>query len=459
MISEKYKNICVVGDDSQSIYSWRGSNYKNILNFEKDYKNCETVYLEQNYRSTKNIINASNSLIKNNVNRKDKNLWTLNEEGSLIEYKTTLNEEDEAYYVCNEICKLAEQGIKLSDIAVLYRTNAQSYNIEKQLVLNNIPYKVVGNQYFYNRKETKDFLSYLKLICNKEDDVSLTRIINVPKRKIGSSTVEKIKINAIEKNCSMYDAIEEGKELEFKNLIEDLKNKKNEMSLKDFIEYALDKTGLVKELESEKIENQTRIENLYEFKSIASQFEENYGIISLEDFLSEISLVADIQDYKENNEAVTLMTVHLAKGLEFDNVFIIGLEERIFPHYNSLNDEEQIEEERRLCYVAMTRAKKRLWLVNTETRTVFGSKTRNNVSRFINEIDSKYINTTKKIKTNNKVNNIDPNATYNVGDHIIFDLYGSGVIIEVKEKTITVAFPHPHGIKMLIKGHKNIRKV
>ncbi len=456
MISAKYKNICVVGDDSQSIYSWRGSNYKNILNFEKDYPNCKTVYLEQNYRSTKTIINASNDLIKNNVNRKDKNLWTDNEEGLKIEYKRATDEKDEAFYVVNEINKLLDNGSKLSDIAILYRTNAQSRNLEDELLLNNIPYKVVGSVYFYNRKEIKDLMAYLKLIYNKDDDVSLTRIINVPRRKIGKVTIDKISKKANDLNCSMYDAIDSGKELEFKNIISYLRENKDNYTLTKFIDLILEKTGIIKELEEENsIEAQTRIENLNEFKSIAYQFEENYGIISLEDFLNEISLVADITEYKDN-ESVTLMTIHSAKGLEFDNVFIVGLEESIFPHFNSFESNDKLEEERRLCYVAITRAKKRLWLVNALTRTIYGNRVSNKESRFIKEINSKYFNTTS---SKVKLNNVDDSIEYSVGEHIYFDTYGEGVIVGIKDKILTVAFKHPYGIKMLIKGHKKIRKV
>ena len=460
MIASKYKNICVVGDDSQSIYSWRGSNYKNILNFEKDYPDCKTILLEQNYRSTKTIIEASNSLIKHNINRKDKNLWTDNEDGLKIEYHESLDQKDEAYYIVKEVNKLLDHNIKLSDIAILYRTNAQSRSLEDELLLSNIPYKVVGSVYFYNRKEIKDLMAYLKLIYNPNDDVSLNRIINVPKRKIGKATLDKLKEKASKLNSSLYDAISEGKELEFKNLIESLR-KKDDLTLTNFIEEVLDKTGLIKELEDEKtIEAETRIENLNEFKSIAYQFEEKYGIISLEDFLSEVSLVSDLEEYKENDNAITLMTIHLAKGLEFKNVFLVGMEESIFPHFNSFGNDEQLEEERRLCYVAITRAKERLWLVNAKNRTLYGNRVSNPASRFISEIDSKYINKEEKAINNlNNLSNIDDNITYNIGDHVIFEPYGEGVIVSIKDKILNVAFSHPHGIKMLIKGHKKIRKV
>lgn len=464
MICSKYKNICAVGDDSQSIYSWRGSNYRNILNFEKDYPNCKTVYLEQNYRSTKTIINASNDVIKNNKNRKDKNLWTDNEEGALIEYNTLANEKDEAYYVVSEINKLIDEGIDYKDIAILYRTNAQSQTMEKELVLNNIPYKIVGSQYFYNRKEIKDLMAYLKLIYNKDDDVSLLRIINVPRRKIGKVTIENLINKANDLNTSIFDAISSSKELEFKELINDFRAKKDSMSLVDFVSYVLDKSGLLHELESEKtIESETRIENLNEFKTVAYQFEEMYGIISLEDFLSEISLVSDITEYKSNDNAVTLMTIHLAKGLEFGNVFIIGLEESIFPHFNSFNSEEELEEERRLCYVALTRAKNRLYLLNASSRAIYGNRVRNPESRFIKEINPKYIKfNNKKVFDDNKINisdNINSSQEYKIGEHIFFDMYGEGVIVGIKDKILTVAFKHPYGVKMLIKGHKKIRKV
>ena len=456
MICSKYKNICAVGDDSQSIYSWRGSNYRNILNFEKDYPNCKTVYLEQNYRSTKTIINASNDVIKNNKNRKDKNLWTDNEEGALIEYNTLANEKDEAYYVVSEINKLIDEGIDYKDIAILYRTNAQSQTMEKELVLNNIPYKIVGSQYFYNRKEIKDLMAYLKLIYNKDDDVSLLRIINVPRRKIGKVTIENLINKANDLNTSIFDAISSSKELEFKELINDFRAKKDSMSLVDFVSYVLDKSGLLHELESEKtIESETRIENLNEFKTVAYQFEEMYGIISLEDFLSEISLVSDITEYKSNDNAVTLMTIHLAKGLEFGNVFIIGLEESIFPHFNSFNSEEELEEERRLCYVALTRAKNRLYLLNASSRAIYGNRVRNPESRFIKEINPKYIKfNNKKVFDDNKINisdNINSNEEYKIGEHIFFDMYGEGVIVGIKDKILTVAFKHPYGVKMLIK--------
>ena len=454
MISAKYKNICVVGDDSQSIYSWRGSNYKNILNFEKDYPGCNVILLEQNYRSTKKIIEASNDLIKNNTIRKDKNLWTDNEEGENIHYFKAMNELDEAHYVSSKINELLNEGQHLSQMAILYRTNAQSQNFEKELLLSNIPYKIVGSFYFYNRKEIKDILAYLKLIYNPNDDSSLIRIINVPKRKIGKVTIDNLQIKANEQNKSIFEVIESGKELEFKKMIEHFISQKDDLTLTELVDLILDKTGLKEEIEkSSEAEAEVRLENILEFKTITSQFEEKYGIISLEEFLAEVSLVTDIEEYRNNSEAVTLMTIHLAKGLEFDNVFIVGLEESLFPHFNAVTTTE-IEEERRLFYVALTRAKKRLFLVNTERRTLYGITKNNPVSRFIKELN--LVDNQKQTKIEDVVDNT---AEYNIGDHVIFDAYGEGVVVGIKDRILTVAFKSPYGIKTLIKGHKKIRKV
>lgn len=458
MISAKYKNICVVGDDNQSIYSWRGSNYKNILNFEKDYPDCEVILLEQNYRSTKKIIESSNILIKNNTIRKDKNLWTLNSSGEDIVYYQAINEIDEARYVVNQINELLNKGEKLSEIAVLYRTNAQSQNFEKELLLSNIPYKIVGSFYFYNRREIKDLMCYLKLIYNTYDNHSLLRIINVPKRKIGKVTIENLVNKANLENKPIYEVINSGKELEFKKLIEHFREIKDELTLTQLVDLVLEESGLrEKIINSNELESELRLENLEEFKTITSQFEEKYGIISLEEFLAEVSLVSDISEYRNNDNAVTLMTIHLAKGLEFNNVFVVGLEEGLFPHFNAVTNSE-IEEERRLCYVAITRAKKRLFLVNALKRTLYGITKENPISRFINELDLKTENV--KRKTNSKLNEVvDDSVSYEIGEHIKFDLYGEGVIVGISDKIITVAFKHPHGIKTLIKGHKNIRKV
>ena len=461
MISAKYKNICVVGDESQSIYSFRGANYKNILNFEKDYKNAKVILLEENYRSTKNILNVANDIIKHNINRKDKNLWTENNEGSKVKYYRADSELDEAYHVVNEIKNLLVNGVKRSEIAVLYRTNAQSRTIEEALLKENIPYKVIGSFYFYKRKEIKDLISYLKLIYNSNDDTSLTRIINVPKRGIGTKTIENLSVLSRSNNTSMYEAITKGKELEFKKLIEEIKELEKDLSLTELIDLILDKTGILEELKSEKsLEADIRIENLNEFKSITKNFEEKYGIISLEAFLEEISLVADMEEHNDNTDLITLMTIHSAKGLEFDNVFIVGMEEGLFPHVNSMVSHEEIEEERRLCYVAVTRAKKYLELVNAKRRMIYGQESSNLPSRFINEIDEKNLDKEKEVSEKLiKEDYINENEEYTLGEKVEHNVYGVGVIVGIKDKTIDVAFSHQYGIKTFIKGHKVIRKV
>ena len=465
MISAKYKNICVVGDDAQSIYSWRGANFKNILNFEKDYKDAKVILLEQNYRSTKTILNAANSVIKNNVQKKDKNLWTENEDGEKIKYVRALDEKDEASFVTKEVKNLRSEGVSLDDIAVLYRTNAQSRTIEEGFLNSNIPYKIVGAYAFYSRKEIKDLLAYLKLIYNPKDDVSLTRVINYPKRGIGPKTIDNLSMDAVLNDTSMFDVIKSGKELAFKNMILEMKEKSEELSLTETIDMVLLKSGIKSDLESEHtLEADIRLENLEEFKSITKTFEEESGIASLEDFLNEVSLVSDVNDEKnDNTPKVTLMTIHSVKGLEFSYVFVIGMEENIFPHVNSL-EEGSLEEERRLCYVAITRAKKKLYLVNALRRMLFGRSSVNMPSRFINEIDKKYMDMPeKKVNVIDSVK-IDKSKMFNEdnglkpGDNVIHDTYGQGVVVNVDKSIATIAFKG-QGIKKLMKNHKSIKKV
>lgn len=464
MLSARYQNICVVGDDSQSIYSWRGANYQNILNFEKDFKDAKTILLEQNYRSTQNILNAANDVIRNNKMKKEKNLWTENEPGDKIKYHRAENEKDEAEYVVKQIYKLLNENVDPSDIAVLYRTNAQSRNIEEVLLKENIPYKIIGSFNFYNRKEIKNLISYLRLIYNTYDDASLERIINVPKRGIGLKTVENLNTSALLKGCSLYDAIESGKEYEFKKLIEELRENSETCSLTELVELVLEKTGMKKELVDENsIEADIRLENLEEFKTITKNFEEKNGIISLQEFLAEISLVSDVEEHKENPDVITLMTIHSAKGLEFNHVFIIGLEEGIFPHNNSLFETGALEEERRLCYVAITRAKKGLELINARRRTIYGMDSYNAPSRFIEEINEDLlesdIDSKKKTIKMFKKSEINDNIDYKVGEKVIHDTFGEGVIVSVDKSILTIAFAHPYGIKKLLKGHKTFRKV
>lgn len=462
MLSAKYKNICVVGDDAQSIYSFRGANFKNILNFEKDYKDAKVILLEQNYRSTKTILNAANSVIKNNVQKKDKSLWTENEVGEKIKYVRALDEKDEASFVTKEIKKLKDDGASLDEIAVLYRTNAQSRTIEEGFLNSNIPYRIVGAYAFYSRKEIKDLLAYLKLIYNPKDDVSLERIINYPKRGIGAKTIDNLSMNAVLNGTSMFDVIEKGKELEFKKLILDMKKQSESLSLTETIDMVLDKSGIKNDLESEHtLEADIRLENLEEFKSITKTFEEESGVASLEDFLNEVSLVSDVNDEKnDDSPKVTLMTIHSVKGLEFKYVFVIGMEENIFPHVNSL-EEGALEEERRLCYVAITRAKKKLYLVNALKRMLYGRTSINMPSRFINEIDKEYMqmpevkSLAKKLDVEKMFNEDNGLKT---GDNVVHDTYGPGVVVNVDKSIATIAFKKG-GIKKLMKNHKSIKKV
>ena len=463
MLSAKYQNIFVVGDVDQSIYSFRGANYKNILNFEKDYPKTKEILLEENYRSTKRILSVANEVIKNNKERKDKNLWTINEDGEKVKYHRAETEKDEAYYVIKEIESLLKSGVEKKDIAILYRTNAQSRIMEEECLRENVPYKVVGSFYFYNRKEIKDLISYLKLIYNPNDDISLLRVINTPKRGIGAKTIENLGTKAASNNEPIFSAIDSGKELDFKLMIKNLIEEKENLSLTELIDTVLKKSGMKDELEKEKsLEAEIRLENLEEFKSVARNFEEQYGVISLEEFLDSISLVSDIEEHKNNTDVITLMTVHSSKGLEFDYIFLIGMEESLFPHRNSLMDSNQIEEERRLCYVAMTRAKKKLYLVNAKKRIIYGDIGYNPPSRFINEINEENLDIDfdkETVVKFNKEQMIDETATYQPGDKVIHDTFGNGVVISVEKMIITVAFPHPIGIKKLMKGHTTFRKV
>ncbi len=467
LLSEKNRKITCVGDDSQSIYSFRGANYKNILNFEKDYKDAKTILLEQNYRSTSNILDAANQVIKNNKQRKDKNLWTSRGSGEKIKYYRAYNERDEAAYVIRKIKELTNRSIEYKDMAILYRTNAQSRVLEEEMLKENLPYRVIGSFYFYSRKEIKDLIAYLRLIHNSRDNVSLLRVINTPKRGIGLKTIENLTIKADTEGISIYDAITGGKELEFKNLIERLKEVSNNLTLTELIDKVLDALGMRQDLESEKtLEAEIRLENLEEFKSITKSFEEREGLISLEDFLLEISLISDVEEYKDDPNRISLMTVHSVKGLEFDHVFVVGMEEGIFPHMNSLMESSEIEEERRLCYVAITRAKDELHLVNARRRTLFGKEQINPVSRFLSEINKELLETNVKEELPEKQEKIntgemfrEEDVDYQVGDYVYHESFGTGKVVEVTNTLVSVAFKHPHGIKKLMKNHKKLSKV
>ena len=463
MISAKYQNICVVGDADQAIYGFRGANYKNILNFEKDYPKALSIKLEQNYRSTKTILDAANCVIRNNEQRKSKNLWSTKGEGEKITYYRAYDEKDESHFVAQTIKKMLDQGYDASEIAVLYRTNAQSRVIEEEFLKDNLPYRIVGGFSFYQRKEIKDLLAYLKLIYNPKDDVSFLRVINTPKRGIGLKSIETLTRKADSSDISLFEAIEGGKEQKFKDLICSLQKVSETITLTELIEKILETSGLRAELESEKtLESEIRLENLEEFKSITKAFEEREGLVSLEDFLYEVSLVNDKDEYKDSRNKVSLMTIHSVKGLEYNTVFVVGLEEGIFPHLNSLMSNSETEEERRLCYVAITRAKEKLYLLNARRRVLFGKEGINPPSRFLSEIDSNLIETNvkeepKKIAKESLIREED--VDYQVGDYVIHENFGAGKVLEVTNSLVTVAFSHPYGVKKLMKNHKSLSKV
>ncbi len=401
MLSEKYKNICVVGDDDQSIYGWRGANIRNILEFEKDFQNTEVIKLEQNYRSTKTILDAANSVIHNNTKRKDKTLWTENDKGSIIHVKKADNEYDEARFVADKINELAVKGErKYKDFAVLYRANAQSRALEDCFVKKSIPYRLFGGVRFYERKEIKDILSYLKVIANPADTIALKRIINVPKRGLGEASIDKVEVFASENNISLYEAMSHIDEItdlktrakkfkEFYEVMKSIEEDAENLSVPELIDSVITKTGYVQILEDEGTdETLARIENIDEFVSKASEYEKNADEPSLRGFLEDIALVADIDNYNEDDDCVSLMTMHSAKGLEFPYVFIVGMEEGMFPSYRVMmyGTNDDMEEERRLCYVGITRAKEELFLVHAKSRMQHGITQYNAISRFLKEI-------------------------------------------------------------------------
>ena len=398
ILASRYKNITVVGDNDQGIYSFRGADISNILNFEKDFPGTKIIKLEQNYRCTGNILKAANSVISNNEVKYKKELWTQNEEGNLPKVYQAENEYDEATYVVEQIEHLKrEEYYKYNDFAILYRMNTQSRAIEDILRRENIPYKIIGGLKFYERKEIKDIIAYLRLIQNPNDNLSLRRIVNEPKRGIGKTSLDKIEALSNETEIPMYEIIKRANEFglnrvflssrEFVNTIEELRTKKDDMLISDLIKETLRKTGYTKALQDENtIEAENRIENLDEFLTVAIEFEEEEAENGLREFLEGITLSSDIDDLEEDADFVTLMTLHSAKGLEFPVVFLVGMEEGIFPGYKSISEPKELEEERRLCYVGITRAKEYLFLTCSKQRTIFGSTSYNQVSRFLKEI-------------------------------------------------------------------------
>lgn len=472
LLARKFKNLCVVGDSDQSIYGWRGADIQNILSFEEDYPNAKTIFLEQNYRSTKVILNAANEVIKNNTERKPKGLWTANNEGKKINYYEAVTEKDEAQYVVKEIMRQQRENNKsFNDMAILYRTNAQSRVLEETFMKANIPYTMVGGHKFYDRKEIKDLLSYLRLVANSNDDISLQRVINVPKRGIGPTSVDKIQNYAQQNDISMFDALAEAdfiglskkvvkEALGFYNLISNLIKEQEFLEITEIVEEILEKSGYKEMLERDQsLESRSRLENIEEFMSVPMDYEKNTPLEeqSLINFLTDLSLVADIDEADIEN-GVTLMTMHSAKGLEFPIVFIMGMEESIFPHIRSIksDDEHEMEEERRICYVAITRAEEELYLTHATSRTLFGRIQSNAASRFLTEIPEDLLDKGKKKESRigssfgdkkpakrGPSRRVSRNAAvassdWHVGDKVMHKAWGEGMVSNVNEKNGSV---------------------
>lgn len=490
MLAGFHKNLCVVGDDDQSIYGWRGANIRNILDFEKQFKDAKIIKLEQNYRSTQNILDAANSVIKNNFGRKAKKLWTENGSGSRIILFNAENEHDEANFAANEIIKKVEyEGAEYNQFAILYRTNAQSRVFEESFMKQTIPYKVVGGLKFYDRKEIKDIIAYLRVIQNPNDSISLKRIINVPKRGIGDTTVDRMEQYANESGISLYNSLVNipesdkafNKVNEFVNMINEFVGSKDMLTVTKLIDNILNKTGYMSELEKqESVESESRIENLKEFLSVALEFERTSEEQTLEAFLAGISLVSDLDNFQGEENAVILMTLHSAKGLEFPTVFLSGMEEGIFPNFRSSLDESELEEERRLCYVGITRAREKLFITYAKQRTIFGTTGYYSPSRFIKEIPGNLVDGVGQVKPKQVKKEVDSIFTksfkemfkfegpkkstaassYKVGDIVEHKRFGIGTILDIQpaagDSMLKIAFADI-GIKQLMAGFADLK--
>ncbi|HBA37865.1 MAG TPA: ATP-dependent DNA helicase PcrA [Firmicutes bacterium] len=463
ILADKYKNIFVVGDMNQSIYSFRQADYRNILNFERDFKDALVIKLEQNYRSTQVILDAANSVIKNNKEKKDLKLWSERKDGALVNYMRAYDEAHEVKLVIDEIGKLLGTYKSYNSFAILYRTNAQSRAIEENLLAFGVPYRIFGGFSYINRKEIKDLIAYLKLINNKADEVSLRRIVNVPKRGIGEATLREIEKESLIEDKTMFDCMNEKKSLGFRNAILDMEEFMEEHTLTELVDYVIDRSGIRAMYEAEgTLEADIRLDNLMEFKSLTTQYENRTGNVDLDEFLNEISLMSDVSKDEEVADAVTLMTLHSAKGLEFDVVFLVGMEEGLFPHTNSLMEEGGLDEERRLCYVGITRARDILYLTNAKRRMLYGKDSMNIPSRFIGEIDEALIkkNTLgeREIQgTSSKEYYTEENDDLKLGDLINHETFGHGVIVKMEGDLIDVAFKI--GLKKVKKNHKSITKL
>jgi len=492
-LASRYQNICVVGDSDQSIYRWRGADIGNILSFEKDYPNARTILLEQNYRSTKMILEAANYVIQKNTNRKPKKLWTDNETGKKLHYFQGETEQDEARFVTRHIQKfLDNKTYQPEDIAILYRTNAQSRVIEDTLMKANIDYQVVGGTKFYERKEIKDIIAYLRLIVNPHDDISFERVVNVPKRGIGQATMDKLRVYAETHDLSLFDVLKEvdftgvtpraaNALVRFETLIESFMNQQQFLTVTDMLEVVLEKTGYEDMLMKDRsLEAQSRLENLEEFKTVTQNFEAtNEDDQSLISFLTDLSLVTDIDEVDETEpeqtNKITLMTLHAAKGLEFPIIFLIGMEENVFPHSRSMDDEEEMEEERRLAYVGMTRAQRELYLTHANMRTIYGRTMMNPMSRFISEIPEHLIDGLERVEErmsgsmtmqrrhSKQITTGAEQESWAQGDKVRHKKWGIGTVITVhgegEAMELDIAFPAPTGIKRLLAKFAPIIKV
>ena len=489
LLSSQHKNISVVGDDDQSIYKFRGAVIENILNFENQFERAKKIKLERNYRSVKNILKAANSLISKNEKRHDKKLWTSFDEGDLITYKTLYDEEDEASYICDTVEDLMNSGKSANDIAVFYRINAQSRAIEQEFIRRGIPYKIVGGHKFYERKEIKDITSYLSVITNIDDDTRLERIVNLPKRGIGLTTVKKIQSAATIGETSMFRVMEQLDSpniKQFVDLIHSLQKDYENLGLDEFYESVLEKTGYLKMLKEKEENFEERLENIQELKSsIVRYFEDNDEEADLSSFLREVALLSDIDSFNETEEAVVLMTFHASKGLEFDTVFMTGMENNLFPGEKNMYTPEGREEERRLAYVGITRAKKNLYMTNAKTRMTYGKTVSTTPSIFISEINPKLIldvskdtsdftnyNKSENIpsmfevpkfkKSYNVKNKSDKNIKYSVGETVSHNTFGEGVILSVidmgNDSLLEIAFDRV-GTKKIMANYARLEKL
>ena len=495
LLSSHWKNIAVVGDADQSIYAWRGADIQNILDFEKDYPNCTSIKLEQNYRSTKIILDAANAVIDNNEGRPEKNLWTDKVEGAKIQHFTAQSEHEEAAFIGDTIVKKHDiHGVPYGDMAILYRTNAQSRVLEEALIKRALPYTMVGGTKFYDRKEIKDVLAYLRVLYNPFDDLSLLRIINVPKRSIGDTTVSKLQDYARENGTSLFmtltqlhlvDTIKgktKEKLEEFGILIFTLVAEMDDKSVLDILEAILDRTGYLAQLEeSTDPQDQARAENIGELLSVAKDFQDTNPTGTVEDFLEQVALVNDVDSFEQEESKVTLMTLHAAKGLEFPIVFLGGLEEGLFPHSRTLMNPEEIEEERRLAYVGITRAEKELYISNATTRTVFGRTSSYLPSRFIDEIPAELVDSLRaKRKIPDDIKPTVPRhmsvasrpvtkpiirneviADWKVGDTAIHSKWGNGKVVNVSGEgagmKLTIEFP-TQGVRVVMAKFAPVKK-